>query len=60
MVSLKVFDILGREISMLVNQEQPQGNYEVEFDASALTSGIYFYRIQARSFVAIKKMILMK
>ena len=59
-VSLKVFDVLGREITTLVNKEQPTGNYEVEFDASNLTSGIYFFRIQTGEFVETKKMILMK
>ncbi len=59
-VSLKVFDVLGREIASLVSKEQTSGNYEVEFDASSLTSGIYFYRIQAGQFVESKKMILMK
>ena len=59
-VSLKVFDVLGRELETLINKEQPQGNYSIEFDASGLTSGIYFYRIQAGEFVDTKKMILMK
>ena len=59
-VTLKVYDILGREIAVLVNEEKPAGKYEVEFDGSSLASGIYFYRIQAGSFVDTKKMILMK
>ena len=59
-VSLKVFDVLGREITTLVYQEQPVGNYSIEFDASNLTSGIYFYRIQTDQFVESKKMVLMK
>ena len=49
-----------RGVKMLVNKEQTQGNYSIEFDASGLTSGIYFYRIQAGQFVETKKMILMK
>ena len=44
-VTLKVFDVLGSEVATLVNKEQPQGNYEVEFNGSDLTSGIYFYRL---------------
>ncbi len=46
-VSLKIFDVLGREVSVVIDKEQPQGNYVVEFDSSNLTSGIYFYRILA-------------
>jgi hypothetical protein len=59
-VQLKVYDILGNEVATLVNAEKPAGNYEVEFSASGLTSGIYFYKLQAGSFVETKKMILMK
>ena len=59
-VNLKVYDILGREIATLVNQEQNAGNYDVNFDASKLTSGIYFYRLQYGSLITSKKMILLK
>jgi len=59
-VTLKVFDVLGSEITTLINKEQPLGNYEIEFDGNDLTSGIYFYRLQAGDFVETKKMILMK
>jgi len=59
-VILKVYDVLGNEIAILVNEEKPIGNYEVEFDATTLPSGIYFYRLQAGSFVETKKMVLMK
>ncbi|MEO8230753.1 MAG: T9SS type A sorting domain-containing protein, partial [Ignavibacteriota bacterium] len=58
--SLKVYDILGNEVATLVDEYKPAGSYEVEFDASRLTSGIYFYRLQAGSFVETKKMILLK
>ena len=58
--TLKVYNILGREESTLVNDYKPAGNYEVEFDASNLPSGIYFYRLKAGSFVQTKKMILLK
>ncbi len=59
-VTLKIFDVLGRAVQTLINKEQSQGNYEVEFDGSNLTSGIYFYRIQAGDFIETKKMLLMK
>ena len=63
-VTLKVYDILGREIITLVNEEQSPGSYEVEFKSSVgslqLASGIYFYRLQAGSFSQTKKMILIK
>jgi hypothetical protein len=59
-VTIKVFDVLGSEIATLVNEEKPAGNYETEFDATVLPSGIYFYRLQAGTFVETKKMILMK
>jgi hypothetical protein len=59
-VKLTVFDILGREVTTLVNEEKQPGTYEVKFDATSLSSGIYFYRLQAGSFVETKKMILIR
>jgi hypothetical protein len=59
-VQLKVYDVLGNEVANLVNDYKPAGSYEVEFDASKLSSGIYFYKLQAGSFTATKKMILLK
>lgn len=58
-ISLKVYDLLGRKIATLVNGEKPAGAYTVDFDASGLSSGIYFYQLQAGDFVETKKMILM-
>ncbi|MBK7629456.1 MAG: T9SS type A sorting domain-containing protein [Ignavibacteriales bacterium] len=58
--SLKVYDVLGNEVATLVNEYNPAGNYEVEFNANSLSSGIYFYRLQAGSFIQTKKMILIK
>jgi len=58
--TLKVYDILGNEVVTLVNEEKPAGKYEVEFDASALTSGVYFYQLNAGEFVNTKKMMLVK
>ena len=59
-VQLKVYDVLGREVATLVNENKPSGNYEVLFDASNLPSGIYFYKLQAGSFNQTRKMILLK
>ena len=59
-VTLKIFDILGREIATLVNEEKQIGKYSLKFDASNLSSGIYFYRITAGNFSSVKKMILIK
>jgi len=59
-VTLKVYDILGNEIATLVNEEKPAGEYEVEFDGSELTSGIYFYKLISGNYVETKKMIIIK
>ena len=59
-VTLKVYDLLGREVATLVNEEKPVGSYEVKFIASAIPSGVYFYNIQSGSFVQTRKMILNK
>lgn len=64
-VSLKIYDVLGKEVAILVNEEKPAGSYEVEFYVAqdsrpAIASGIYFYRLQAGSYIETKKMILMK
>ncbi|MGB5287460.1 MAG: DUF1028 domain-containing protein [Ignavibacteriaceae bacterium] len=59
-VQLKVYDVLGNEIATLVNGDKRPGTYEVEFNATDLPSGIYFYKLKAGSFVETKKMILMK
>jgi len=59
-VVMKVYDILGNKVATLVNQEQTAGSYEVEFNASNLPSGVYFYKLQVGSFVETKKMILLK
>jgi spore coat protein A len=59
-VTLKVYDILGRETATLINQVAPKGNHEVNFNASGLASGMYVYRLSAGSFTETKKMLLMK
>jgi hypothetical protein len=58
-VYLTIYDILGREIKVLVNKTQKAGNYEVKFDASTISSGIYFYKLQVGSFSETKKMVLL-
>lgn len=59
-VSIKVYDILGSEVATLVNETKPAGTYEVEFNASQLPSGVYIYRMQTGSYMASKKMLLVK
>ena len=59
-VMIKVYDMLGREIKTLVNEEKTAGNYSVSFNAENLSSGIYFYTIKADAFVQTKKMVLLK
>jgi hypothetical protein len=59
-VTLKVYDLIGREVATLVNEEKPAGRYEVKFDGTNLSSGIYFYRIRAGNFIDTKKFVLLK
>jgi hypothetical protein len=59
-VSLKVYDILGREVVTVVNEEKLAGSYEIVFDAPELSSGIYYYRLETNGFSQTKKMILLK
>lgn len=61
-VTLKVYDLLGKEVATLVNEEKPAGSYNVEFNRQnlQLSSGVYFYRLCAGDFVETKKMILLK
>ena len=67
LVTLKVYDVLGKEVATLVNKEQSTGSYEVEFRADGLTSGVYFYKLKVspssssgQGFVETKKMILLR
>ena len=57
---VKVYDVLGREVATLVNEQKSAGSYQVTFDAHLLTSGVYFYSLQAGSFAETKKLILIK
>ena len=58
--TLKVYDVLGNEVASLVNGEKPAGIYEISFNASQLSSGVYFYKLQLGSFIETKKMTLIK
>ncbi len=60
LVTLKVFDVMGKEVALLINDERNPGEYTIDFNASELSSGIYFYKLTAGSFVSTKKMILVK
>lgn len=59
-VKLAIYDLQGKEVANLVNEFQTIGNYEINFDASALTSGVYFYRIQSGDFVDTKKLMMLR
>lgn len=59
-VNLKIFDVLGREVARLINKEQEAGSYTVQFDATNLSSGLYFYQLRSGNFVSVKKMIVTK
>ncbi len=59
LVNLKVYDVLGNEIATLVNERKPPGVYSVTFDARRLSSGVYFYKLTAGNFAAIRKMLLL-
>jgi len=58
--TLKVYDMIGNEVATLVNKEKQAGNYEVRFNAANLSSGVYLYRLQAKDFTELKKMILLR
>jgi aminopeptidase N len=60
LVSLKVYDVLGNEVATLVNEEKPAGNYEVDFDAAGLPSGIYITRLTSGTYASSIKMLLLK
>jgi hypothetical protein len=57
---LKIYDVLGREVRLLVAERQNAGNHSVTFNAKNLPSGIYFYKIEAGQFTQVKKMMLIK
>lgn len=59
-VTLKIFDLLGKEVEVLIHKEQPAGNYNVDWTPDNLSSGIYFYRLQAKDFIKTKKIVFVK
>jgi hypothetical protein len=59
-VTLKVYDVIGNEVATLVNEEKAAGSYKIDFNATSLSSGVYFYKLQTNSFVETKKMTLLK
>ena len=59
-MTVKVFDMLGREVRTLVDEIQEAGYHSVDFDGGSLASGVYIYRLQAGSFVSSRKMMLVK
>ena len=59
-VTIKIYDILGKEVSTLVNEDKQPGSYEIKFNGTNLSSGIYFYELRAGNFFDVKKFILMK
>jgi hypothetical protein len=60
LVTLKVYDVLGNEVAKLINEDKPAGVYKTDFDASLLSSGVYYYELRAGGFVETKKMILLR
>jgi hypothetical protein len=60
LIIIKVYDVLVNEVAALVNEEKQAGTYEIKFDGSGLTSGIYFYRLQTKNFIETKKMVLLR
>ena len=59
-VTIKIYNVLGREIAVLVNEKQSAGSYKIKWDGSNYTSGVYFYKLTAGYFTETKKMILIK
>ena len=59
-ISLSVYDVLGREVSVLVNEKMEAGIHEVKFDGANVASGVYFYRLQTGDLVQSKRLLLLK
>ena len=59
-VVLSVYNSIGQLVRQLINEDRPAGNYRFNFNASGLSSGVYFYRLKAGDFISVKKLVLMK
>ena len=59
-VQIKVYDLLGKEVAILVNENKQAGTYEIEFNGNKFVSGIYLYKIEAGDFIEVRKMVLIK
>jgi hypothetical protein len=59
-VSLKIYDVLGKEVAVLVNKKKDAGKYTIEFNGSNFASGVYFYKLESGSFIQTKRMVLIK
>jgi len=59
-IQIKVYDVLGSEVAQLVNEKQSSGAYEIKFDGSSLSSGVYFYKLTSNDFSEVRSMILLK
>ena len=59
-VTLKIYDVLGREVKTLVNENKTPGNYSIDFNGSEFSSGVYFYKLESKGFSDVKRMILIK
>jgi hypothetical protein len=57
---LKIYNVLGNEIAIVVNEKQTAGEYKIEFNGTGLSSGIYFYKITAGEFIETKKMVILR
>jgi len=60
LVNISIYNVLGQQVTTLVNSRQPAGEQKIVFDGSKLSSGVYFYKLQTDDFVQVKKMLLMK
>lgn len=60
LVTLKIYDMLGKEVATLVNEVKTAGTFDVQWNASGLPSGVYFYKLTSNNFTDVKRMILMK